>query len=653
MAAAIRVFDVAGAGGINLNDSTNWRFHGGGLDWDDAKLHSVSFAETSQRDGGPLVNRYAHLREVKLVFSAPPGLAVATVEANWSALVRLCQYPPTTAEIGYKADSTGSQWSYLDIASGGELTCLDWGNKIFQLTVWCWPFWRTVALTAARILQNLLLNASFERWTAGTPDSWTGIGTPTSEDQSTVWAKYGLSSYHVVGTAVNQGRHQTVSGLAGSTTYAISVWVKRASGGLYCWVREGAPGYRNDVTVGTVTTGTGAVKLSVLYTTLSDQTSIQIFVVLYTGGGDGRFDGCYLALASNTKDPSSGGTGAVPTEWVSYTEDLYNHEDTQVGHVNGLYLADLLGDAPALAELRFNPTTQPAAADRIHLALREAYAQNHVFQYQAEVGSLNAAWPATLFDGGATASPETTIGSTVLLTAPGAPGTKDWTWACRVTLSPLGSEASTVWLYRRGRFRVLARVATDAGTATNWQIKGALVVGSTTTAYNDPVALSLNASVYHLVDLGEFVIPPGQPPDGFFLNPLRLEVAAKVTTEPSKLLYIDCLYLVDNGLLAQTMLASGAGTWAQGAWVYTTTLEDHQSKAAAKDSAANYVAAATDAGDPFYLPVAYPKTTQYATAYDTHTVLNWLLQRDAGGHVLTDRCALRISYIPQYLAPQG
>ena len=174
------------------------------------------------------------------------------------------------------------------------------------------------------------------------------------------------------------------------------------------------------------------------------------------------------------------------------------------------------------------------------------------------------------------------------------------------------------------------------------------MAGSTTTAFNAPKGLALAASTWHLVDLGEMVLPPGTIEDGWYINPLRLELQAKVTGEPNKVLNIDCLYLLDNDVLAGVLLAQGTSTWSQGALVLASTFE-REARAWAIDSGSNLAASLVMVGDAWFLPIRSSKTLNLN--HITHAVINCLMQRDAGGHVLTDRWSALLAYVPQYLFP--
>ena len=463
------------------------------------------------------------------------------------------------------------------------------------------------------------------------------MGTPTTEEFSTSWKKVGLGSYHVVGDAATEGRRQSIT-VVPNATYAVYCWSNRVAGTIGMSLQDGAGG-----NVYTLTNSSGEALLSYLYTTAVAQTNLQIFLGTVNVAGEGYFDRVFVALASNTAD-------AIPSEWIGYTEDLYNHEDTTSGHVNGVYLADLLGEAPSLAEIRFTPTTLAAAADRIILGVRDADPQYAYRSYQAEVGVQNGAWPCAIADGLTQASPESTAGSIIQLTAPGAPGTKDWEWACRVTLTPLSGEDDNSWKYRRGRYRAIARVNTNATDPTNWQLKAALTIGSTLMAYGKPARLINLASVYQDVDLGEFTIPPGNINEGEDFGgatPLYLEIAAKVDTEPGKVLNIDYVILWPDDALSHTILAAGTATFTQGMMAITSTLEN-EPRAWFRDASANLRALGIARGDPFFLPVRFPNN--HDSDYVTHACLWWEIRRDDGQDVLTDRCKLQLRYIPQYLS---
>ena len=620
------LFSVAGSGGISLTDTTNYSL--ASFDWGDRTIDELVFAQSSMRPGATLVLQQFAKRIVTLDIEI--NATAASIPGLLQTLNRNLASPPVTAELAY-LPSGGSTTSYLDVVAGERPVRLDPDAPIgrkYRITLYTYPFWRTISRSAPRILQNKVKNPSFERWTAGAPDNWTAVNAPVTT-QHTAWSKYGLSSLRISKAGAAASYYQDITCVA-ETIYALKSTVKPVSGTLRFRVNNGA-GAGNAVTLGS-STGTAEQELSGLYATAVGQTTIRIFVEVLTNS-DGMFDAVYCDLASNTG-------GAIPAEWISYTSALKNHQCTDTDHVNDLMVHNLLGDVSALAELRLTMSTLAAACDRCWLAMRVENPAYHIAWYQVETGTLNAAWGGA---GGslvtvATATPESGADNAVRLTAPAA-GNVAWTWAARITLSPLAGEATTVWQKRQGRFRLLLRLRTDSLTANvaAWQLRGSLKTQTSQSAVSGAVSPSVGGSLWHFVDMGEFTIPAWQMRAASAINPLSFQVDVSLTAENNKILDMDVLLLLPMDSLSQKVKATGGGSWPATALVYTSTLE-LTSLAEAVDSAGLSYASAIPISDPFYLP-------------HDGGVLNLMLEQTDNEHKESDTVAVMLSYVPQYLAP--
>ena len=605
--------------GVNLNDGTNWT-GARVVDFGDAEVLEQVFVQNSMSDGSDLARQHFLNRRVIIEVNVPPALSSATMMANVRTLNRLLVSPFKDAELQYGLTASSAS-SYLDLLPSPPLRFT--APRQVEITVNCRPFWRTISRSSPRILQNLLKNSSVERWAAGAPESWVASGVPTTTLYS-AWAKYGRYSLEISKVGADAFYYQNVACETG-TIYAVYVWVKPLSGTARLRMTDGAGG--NIISVDS--SGTSVQKLSYLYTTGGAQTtlSVQLYVI---SNGDVVFDAVYCALASNTAN-------AIPGEWINYTEDLYNRSDVGTAIVNGPEIGDLLGDAPALAKLRFTASTLGAAADRIHVGIRWQDSEYFTAINQAETGTQNATW--AVIENHATASP--TAGNNCVKVT--SAGTQAWLWACRTTVAQI---VTTAWARFKGRYRVFARVHTDAATASNWQLRAAVVAGGSTSVYGEGVSLALTSSQWHLVDLGEFTIPPWSIDETVAIDPLSIELQASVTNESTKVLRIDYLFLCPQETMAQTILAVGAATWVQGYRVYTSTLDlESQAWVDGQDAGAwEFMAAAIPQGYPLYLPVG-----AYRGGGQAILALRWQEVRDNGQHIVTDRCAIQLSYVPQYL----
>ena len=76
------------------------------------------------------------------------------------------------------------------------------------------------------IAANLVANSSFE---TGDLTSWTQWGTPGTREVVSSKARFGTYSYHHIGTGLNQGSYQIISGLTPGETYSVSSYIYTAS----------------------------------------------------------------------------------------------------------------------------------------------------------------------------------------------------------------------------------------------------------------------------------------------------------------------------------------------------------------------------------------------------------------------------------------
>jgi hypothetical protein len=77
--------------------------------------------------------------------------------------------------------------------------------------------------------KSLVDNGGFESWTAGDPDGWSDVGTPTVTQETTV-VHSGSNSCKVVADAADEGISQALTGLGNDVWHTATFWIYRVSG---------------------------------------------------------------------------------------------------------------------------------------------------------------------------------------------------------------------------------------------------------------------------------------------------------------------------------------------------------------------------------------------------------------------------------------